>query len=90
MYSRVFSDPYKTMLECPSCKSQANKLVATKKELVCSNCYKTDTPRNTNLHMRNGTWGKMTFGKSREIDSRGLAEDGRTVINRLTGKPTQY
>jgi hypothetical protein len=40
--------------------------------------------------MKNGSWGKMSYGKSWEIDSRGLAEDGKTVINKVTGKPAQY
>lgn len=33
---------------------------------------------------------RITHGKAYEIDSRGLAEDGKTVINKKTGKPTQY
>lgn len=33
---------------------------------------------------------RITTGKQFEIVNRGLADDGKTVINKATGKPAQY
>ena len=78
--------------DCPSCGSaKARRLIAGDKALQCNECYEAKRDRNTHIGEKGGDWGKMSYGKAWEIDQRiASPDDGKTIINRKTGKPTQY
>ena len=86
--------------DCPNCKKPSDKLViyeSPKKFLGCPACgIKKATRYNVHLGQvvdvyprKDGTTGKITYGKNWEINNRGLSPDGR-VINTKTGKDAQY
>lgn len=93
------------MFDCPSCKAQTSKLIIfnSPKRLGCPNC---GTPKSRQLKVNLGQvldrWEnvdkngnvkthRITVGKASEIDSRIVCkEDPKVVLNRHTGKPTQY
>ena len=49
-----------------------------------------DSWRKIDKKTGNETTHKLTKGKEWEITNRRLADDGKTVINRVTGRETQY
>jgi len=76
----------------PLCKKECKKIIASEGSLYCENCFEYKNIRNSNLHQIVASDGltKVTWGKAWEIDNRIVSkEDGRTVINRSTGRPTQ-
>lgn len=84
------------MFECPNCGSETNKLVGCddEKKIKCPNCHQIRKRDMCNLHeivacTPDGT-GRVTRGKAWEIDHRVIAEDGMTVVNRVTGQEAQY
>jgi uncharacterized Zn ribbon protein len=86
------------MLTCPRCNAETSKLVIPLGgKLGCPNCSeKRSTKYNANLNQTFATYGdgntkKLTNGKAWEIANRTVSkDDGKTIINRVTGKPTQY
>lgn len=82
------------MFTCYNCKQECRKLIyPTKGELCCEKCYNTPLQFKPGLHdvvAQNGQV-KVTAGKAWEIRNRIKSpDDGRTCINRITGKPTQF
>ena len=80
---------------CRSCKAETNKLIYPTgfDDCVCPSCYVPRNVSNINLHMpMPGSQRKgLTVGKAWEIDQRVISkDDGKTVLNRRTGKETQY
>lgn len=88
------------MLDCPSCGAETSKLIGCNelRRVVCTNCHyncmgdkKFDNYNlgQTLIKDKNGT--RVTYGKAFEIDNRMVCpDDGKTIINRKTGKPAQY
>jgi hypothetical protein len=71
------------------CKQQCKRIIAHKDGLFCENCFKVERPSPTYLHQKdeNGMRWTQRFG----IDARTKSkDDGKTIIDRRTGKPTQY
>lgn len=88
-------------MECPICHNPTNKLVipADGKKLGCRECVGfSKAPTNVNLGQtldtytkKDGTKGKITVGKNWELENRRVSmDDGRTIINQVTGKPPEY
>ena len=91
------------MFDCPNCKSEAKRLVIFNdpKFLGCDACGVAKRVFvNVNLGQTEQKWThvdkqgvekkhRLSVGKSWEISNRALAEDGKTVINRITNKETQ-
>lgn len=80
---------------CPTCGSETWKFIArdNKDKLVCPRCYKSDDMRPSYLHqkMEGATSKGLTVAKSHIIDNRRICpEDKAVVIDRRTGKETQY
>lgn len=83
------------MLDCPRCGAQTNKLIIPEHgKLGCKDCsVAKPRPYNVNLgqtfvkdHMT-----RLTTGKAWEIEQRVVSpDDGKTIINRKTGRETQY
>jgi hypothetical protein len=86
------------MFTCPTCNAKTPKLIAPggckDGKLVCPNCYQSGKSIfNWQLHDVEFKDGKtrLTKGKSWEIKNRVKSpDDGRTIINKVTGKPAQY
>lgn len=86
------------MFKCPNCKTDCKRLIANtfitnSGELKCENCYESKSERTLGLQdtlcQQNGI--KISKGKAWEIRNRTKSkDDGRTVINKITGKPTQF
>lgn len=82
-------------LDCPSCGSATNKLIIPLGgKTGCRNCLgKEPTKYNANL---NQTYTKdsktrLTNGKAWEIANRIVSpDDKKTMINKVTGRPSQY
>lgn len=84
------------MLQCPKCGSDAVKLVIPLGgRLGCRSCSdpartKYNAQLNQTLHNIDGKT-RITRGRAFELDNRIKSpDDGRTIINRITGKPAQY
>jgi hypothetical protein len=85
------------MFICRNCGKETPRLKADYKlqDAVCPDCFtgNDSVQYGLNLHDPLIDDGKtrLTKGKAREIDQRTLSkDDGFTVINRVTGKETQY
>lgn len=92
------------MFDCPSCGSKTPRLIifTDPHKLGCDSCgIRKPRARNVNLGQVVERWSdvskkgvernhKITTGKAWEIEHRTLAEDGKTVINSVTGKEAQY
>lgn len=92
------------MFDCPHCGSKANRLIIFNepKYLGCESCgVAKPRPYNVNLGQTTQKWTnvdkkgiehkhRLTVGKDWEINNRVLAEDGKTVINKVTNKEAQY
>ncbi len=91
--------------ECPSCFAETAKLIIYEhpKKLGCPNCGTPKVkPVSTKIGQTLDKWEhvdkkgivhkhRLTGGKSWEIDNRRTSpDDGHTVVNRATGKPTEY
>jgi hypothetical protein len=83
------------MLECPSCHKEAKVLVIPEGgKLGCNECV-VRGPKKYNVHLGQ-TWAsdgktRLTHGKAWEIGNRVVSpDDGKTLINKKTGKPAQY
>ena len=76
--------------ECPSCARACTTLISCdqRKKIMCNRCHDGHEKRSSaGLHQKELGVSK---GKAWEIDNRVVSrDDGRTVINRLTGKPAQ-
>jgi len=86
---------------CPSCERATAKLViyTEPRKLGCPNC---GTPKLShksvglsdtvqNYVKYDGTMGKISRGKAWEIMNRRTSrDDNKTIINKVTGKETQY
>lgn len=85
------------MFDCPRCNKETKRLTICEmvKRIVCDACHPEHggSKFNWQLHdvlHRDGRT-KVTRGKAWEIDQRIKSpDDGRTIINRKTGKPAQY
>ena len=87
--------------ECPSCGANTPKLVIYEhpRKLGCPNCGK-PKPQSYSVAIgsvvqtyrkKNGSTGRITHGKAWEIENRTISRDDKmTVINKVTGKETQY
>lgn len=83
---------------CPTCGSPTNKLIGAKKledfaKLRCPSCYERSDERPTYLHrkMEGATSKTLTVAKAAIIDNRVVSrEDKNIVLDRRTGKETQY
>ncbi len=74
---------------CRNCKAETMRLIATKDDLKCPNCYKLERPRSTDLHQYdNKDAPKMSRVKEEVIKNRVRTADGR-FIDRRTGKPSE-
>lgn len=93
------------MLTCPQCDKEVKMLVIPHEgRLGCRDCAgKVPKRYNVNLgqtveqwthidkHTTNEIKHKLTVGKNWEIDNRIISKDDpKVVINRVTGKPSQY
>jgi hypothetical protein len=92
------------MFECPNCKADATRLIIYNepKYLGCPSCGVASRPYvNVNLGQTVEKWThinkqgeekkhRITVGKDWELSNRALAEDGKTVINKVTNKEAQY
>ena len=89
------------MFTCPSCNSLTSKLIGytSPAKVGCSNCgIPASRFSSCNLGQtadswvkHDGTRGRITSGKNWEIANRMISkDDGKTPINRVTGKPAQY
>lgn len=83
------------MLDCPRCGKEAKQLLIPKDgKLQCRDCSGPRPTRyNSQLNQIYAQDGetKLTNGKAWEIANRAVSkDDGRTVINKSTGKPAQY
>lgn len=81
-------------MECSMCKKDVTRLTYGDKcsTGACRGCYHGS---GIDLSLNGVIWtdGKtrLTKGKAWEIDNRTVSrDDGRTVVNRKTGKPAQY
>lgn len=79
---------------CPNqnCQEQTNKLIYSGKKIYCPQCFTyRSLTGGINLHQNVGDREtQITRGKMWEIDNRGVSrDDGRTVINRITGREAQ-
>lgn len=76
--------------EVYSCESHYDELfysfIKRKSRSVCDLHTSVDSYENTKTHKRQ----RISKGKDWEIKHRTLAEDGKTVINKVTGKEAQY
>ncbi len=79
------------MFDCPHCKSVTDRLIMTGGEgIKCPNCF-TNAPRlsGANYHNKAGLKGKarnLTEVGKKHIWTRGIGSDGKTVVNKNTGK----
>ena len=75
------------------CKKPCKRLIAFDGNLYCENCYNIEKPRPVYLHQTEGNpWAKnLTIAKGRVIDNRVVSkDDGKTILDRRTGRPTEY
>lgn len=79
------------LLDCPRCgPNVAKRLIGNKDGIFCDRCYQDDRTGKFNYTLHQKTLG-VSNGKAWEIDNRIVSkDDGKTVINRVTGKPAQY
>lgn len=82
-------------MECPNCKTSTSKLIGIGREgeIKCPTCFeRKDSIFNYQLNQSETIGGvRITNGKAWEIRNRMVSkDDGRTVINRVTGKPAQF
>ena len=78
---------------CPNkdCNEWTLTLITNGKDTYCPQCRNKPSMTGINLHqdVGDGTT-KVTRGKAWEIANRGISrDDGRTVINKITGRPAQ-
>lgn len=79
------------MFDCPSCGSKADKLIMSGGQgLKCPNCF-VNAPRlgGANYHNKAGLRGKaknLTEVAKAHIWNRTTSSDGKTIIDRKTGK----
>lgn len=83
------------MFDCPSCGQTVRQLIIPDQgKLGCRGCIaRKPKPYNVNLCQTYAKDDKtrLTWGKAREIELRMQSpEDPRIMINRETGKETQY
>jgi hypothetical protein len=86
------------MFTCPRCKAETTKLVIPLNgKLGCDLCSEKSPSRyNVNLNQTFAKYGdnnskRLTTGKAWEIANRVVSkDDGKTIINKVTGKPAQY
>ena len=89
--------------ECPKCKQETNRLVIPLDGPLSGTCCvgPRQSKYNAQLNQTVESWThvdkkgvehkhKISGGKQFEIVNRVIAEDGKTVINKVTGKPSQY
>lgn len=85
-------------MDCPQCKKEVNKLtIPLEGKLGCQDCNgKTKVHFLANLGQtvdvytrKDGSKGRITTGKDWEMSNRRITSE-KVVINRVTGKPTQY
>lgn len=69
---------------CNSCWPVAYLDLKSKKRFVCDLNSSVDT-----YTRKDGSKGKITKGKAWEIENRKTSPEGQ-IVNRKTGKPTQY
>lgn len=86
-----------TPFNCPTCGSKTWKLIAPRKEsgldkLACPKCYSCVVPSPTYLHqLAEGSDNRnLTQVKARIIENRIIRKEDGLVIDRRTGKETQY
>lgn len=92
------------MFECPICKQETKTLVIPAEGKLAGRCCASTGPKRFNVNLGNtvDSWThidkktgnevkhKLTTGKDWEIQNRVLSkDDGKTSINRVTGKPAQ-
>jgi predicted RNA-binding Zn-ribbon protein involved in translation (DUF1610 family) len=80
---------------CPTCGSGTNKLIGKEEfdKLKCPQCFEDSGWRPTYLHqqMEGANHRSLTVAKSNIISNRVISpEDKRTVIDRRTGRETQF
>jgi len=82
------------MFDCPNCGLKTTKLIGSDelKRVVCPHCHPgTNNSKNAKdyeLHWKESK--NVTNGKAWEIKNRTISkDDGKTVINKVTGKPAQ-
>ncbi len=89
------------MLDCPNCGAQAKRLIIFNDpyHTGCDNCGQARKrfsitglgSTDDKWHGDDGKVHRITAGKRWEIENRTISkDDGKTVINKVTGKPTQY
>jgi hypothetical protein len=83
-------------MECPNCKAGTHKLIGIGREgiIMCPSCFENkQSAYNYQLNQTESNSGgaRVTNGKAWEIKNRVVSkDDGKTVINKVTGKPAQY
>lgn len=83
------------MLQCPNCNAETSKLVIPLGGVLsCRECIPESRPKyNAMLNQAFASDGvtRLSNGKAWEIANRIVSpDDGRTMINKKTGKPAQY
>lgn len=80
------------MFECPTCKQSCKRLIGIDGHIYCNICYQRKDERPTYLHqIMPGSEAGVTFAKGKIIDNRIICpDDKRTVIDRRTGKITEF
>jgi len=82
------------MLSCPNCKTEeARKLIGTDNKIYCNLCYERKNYSPAYLHSYESQDGrtKVSWAKAEVMKNRIISpDDKRTVIDRQTGKETQY
>lgn len=92
------------MFTCPICKNETKTLVIPEGGKLAGRCCASIGPKrnNVNLGQTADSWThidkktgnqikhKLSTGKAWEIENRVVSkDDGKTIINRVTGKPAQ-
>lgn len=92
--NQVYNAQYILMFDCPNCGLKSSKLIGSDelKKVVCPVCHpgnlSVKNARDYELHYKD-SYG-ITKGKAWEIMNRTISkDDGKTVINKVTGKPAQ-
>lgn len=82
------------MFDCPNCGTKTSKLIGSDelKRVVCPSCHPgnagTKNARDYELGWKDPSG--LTNGRAWEIKNRTISkEDGKTVINKITGRPAQ-
>lgn len=92
------------MFDCPQCGKETRQLVIPQDGKLSGRCCANVGPKRVNVNLGqtvqkwthidkktgNEIKHKLTSGKEWEITNRKFAEDGKTVINRVTNKEAQY